>query len=108
MVVFADDYSEHLEKLAFRAPVWIVDTSANRQAAEGAWHQAVEWPHLSVTLFRFDDWPSLIHQISLQIRHFTGFEIIGPALSAEARDAFIAVGFSRFDETAEGFRARRP
>ena len=107
-VVFKDDFSEDLEKVAFRSPVWIADTSANRQAAEGVWHQAVEWPHMSVTLFRFDDWPALINQISLQTRNFAGFDVIGAGLSVEGRAAMEAAGFTRIDETAEGFRARRP
>lgn len=106
-VVFHDDYSEKLEKLAFRTPVWIVDTPANRQAAEGAWHAATEWPHISVTLFRFDDWPTLLNQIALQVRNVTGFDVIGPA-STPARDALDAAGFTRLEETADGFRARRP
>lgn len=107
-VVFQDDYSEHLEKVAFRSPVWIVDTPANRQAAEGAWHAATEWPHISVTLFRFDDWRTLIEQITLQVRNVSGFEVVGSAMTLPARAALDAAGFSRFDETAEGFRARKP
>lgn len=106
-VVFHDDYSEKLEKLAFRTPVWIVDTPANRQAAEGAWHAATEWPHISVTLFRFDDWPALLNQIALQVKNVTGIDVIGSP-SAPAREALDAAGFARFDETADGFRARRP
>jgi hypothetical protein len=105
-VVFHDDYSEKLEKLAFRTPVWIVDTPANRQAAEGAWHAATEWPHIAVTLFRFDDWPTLLNQIALQVRNVTGVDAIG-ASPADARDALEAAGFTRLDETADGFRARK-
>ena len=105
-VVFHDDYSEKLEKLAFRTPVWIADTPANRQAAEGAWHAAVEWPHISVTLFRFDDWPALVNQMALQVRNFGGIDVLGSTL-APARAALEEAGFTRFDETADGFRARK-
>lgn len=105
-VVFHDDYSEKLEKLAFRTPVWIVDTPANRQAAEGAWHAATEWPHISVTLFRFDDWQTLLNQIALQVRNFAGVDAIGTPLTP-AREALDAAGFTRVDETADGFRARK-
>lgn len=107
-VVFHDDYADKLEKLAFRAPVWIADTAANRQAAEGAWHKTTEWPHIAVTLFRFDDWPSLIEQISLQMRALATLDVIGSPLSDAAREALEEAGFGRFDETADGFRARRP
>jgi hypothetical protein len=106
-VVFHDDYSENLEKLAFRAPVWIVDTPANRQAAERAWHAAVEWPHITVILFRFDDWQSLLSQILLQVRNVTGLDVLGSPLTPQARAALEGARFERFDETAEGFRARR-
>lgn len=107
-VVFHDDYSEDLEKLAFRSPVWIVDTPANRQAAERAWHAATEWPHILVTLFRFDDWPTLLHQIALQVRTFTGIDVLGSPLTLPARAALDKAGFSRVDEMPEGFRARKP
>lgn len=107
-VVFHDDYSEDLEKLAFRTPVWIVETPANRQAAELAWHAAVEWPHILVTLFRFDDWPTLLNQIALQVRNFTAIDVLGSPLTLPARAALDKAGFSRFDETADGFRARKP
>lgn len=106
-VVFHDDYSEKLENLAFRTPVWIVDTPANRAAAEGAWHAAVEWPHIAVTLFRFDDWPSLIQQISFQVRAVDTLDAIGTTLTLQARAALGDAGFARIDESADGFRARR-
>ena len=106
-VVFHDDYSENLEKLAFRTPVWIVDTPANRQAAEQAWHAATEWPHITVILFRFDDWPTLLSQIALQVRNFTGVDVLGSPLTPQARAAVEGAGFGRVEETGEGFRARR-
>lgn len=107
-VVFHDDYSEKLQKLAFRTPVWIVDTRANRAAAEGAWHEATEWPHISVTLFRFDDWPSLIRQIVFQVRGVDAIDAIGTTLTLPARAALDEAGFARIDEHADGFRARKP
>lgn len=107
-VVFAGDYSEKLDKLAFRAPVWIVDTPANRSAAEEALHAAVEWPHMSITLFRFDDWRTLLEQISFQQRGVDTLDVIGSALTLPARAMLSDAGFTRFDETAEGFRARKP
>lgn len=106
-VVFHDDYSENLENVAFRSPVWIVDTPANRQAAERAWHAAVEWPHITVILFRFDDWGTLLSQIALQVRSVTGLDVLGSALTPAARGALDEAGFGRVDETQDGFRARR-
>ena len=106
-VVFHDDYSEQLEKLAFRTPVWIVESPANRQAAERAWHAAVEWPHISVTLFRYDDWRTIIGQVLLHHPNATTLDFIGSALTPPARTALDDAGFTRFDETADGFKARR-
>jgi len=102
-IVFADDYSEDLRRLAFRTPVWIIETPENRAAAEDAWQTAVEWPHISVTLFRFDDWCTLLAQIGA----VDGVEAIGVSLTDDSRDALRDIGLTRFDETAEGFRARK-
>lgn len=104
-IVFTPDFSAELQKLAFRTPVWLIDTPANRGAAEIEWHNATEWPHISVTLFRAeDDLKTLLKQIELQARGVDAIEVIGtlpqPAVLAGA-------GFTRVDETANGFRARR-
>lgn len=113
-VVFAPDFSGELERLAFRTPVWLVDTPENRTAAEDAWRAAIEWPHITVTLFReperapsHDDWRSLLEQIEFQEKALDGLEVIGSALTLAARAALVDGGFTRFDETAAGFRARR-
>jgi hypothetical protein len=105
-VVLAEDYSSQLEKLAFHTPVWMIDTPENRSAAEIAWHAAIEWPHISVTLFRKTDWSSLLRQIALHERH-DALDVIGAPLTDEARDALETAGFVRVEETAGGFRARR-
>ncbi|HEV7239125.1 MAG TPA: hypothetical protein VGQ36_07780 [Thermoanaerobaculia bacterium] len=105
-IVFAEDYSGQLEKLAFHTPVWLIDTPDNRTAAEETWRTAVEWPHITVTLFREDDWTILIELISLRER-FDVVEAIGTALTPHVREAIEAAGFVRVEETATGFRARR-
>lgn len=105
-VVFAEDYSSQLEKLAFHTPVWMLDTPENRTAAEHAWHTAVEWPHIAVTLFRETDWPTLLHQIALHERH-DALDVIGAPLTDAARTALDDAGFVRIEETRDGFRARR-
>jgi hypothetical protein len=111
-IVFDSDFSEQLEKLAFRSPVWIVDTPANRTAAEAMNHAVVEWPHISVTLFRpsdatKEDWRTLLEQIALRERIIDGIDVIGAPLTLVARDAFAESGLARFDETETGFRAKR-
>jgi hypothetical protein len=107
-IVFLDDFSEQLEKLSFHTSVWLADTPANHTAAEYAWQRAVEWPHISVTLFRpNEDWRTLLDQISLRERTVDAIEVLGAPLSDLARTALADAGYSRFEETAIGFRARR-
>ena len=113
-IVFEPDFSSQLEKLAFHTPVWVVDTPANRAAAEDAWREAVEWPHITVTLFRppaahasKDDWRLLLDQIGLRERFVEGIDVIGSPLTLAARAVLSEVGYIRFDETTSGFRAKR-
>ena len=113
-VVFSDDYSEQLEKTSFRSAVWLADTPANHTAAEAAWHAAVEWPHISVTLFRppaatptREEWSTLLEQMKLEARPFEAIDVVGTELTLAARAAMSDSGFTRFEETAEGFRARK-
>ena len=106
-VVFAEDFSDRLEKLAFRTPVWLVDTPPNRASAEEAWRAAVEWPHITVTLFRVsEEWPALLRQLDLR-DNLDSLEVIGLPLTLPTRNALVEAGFTKFDETAEGFRAKR-
>ena len=106
-IVFTPDFSQSLERMAFHTPVWMIDTPANRAAAEEAWRRAVEWPHMSVTLFREGhEWRTLLEQIALHER-FDVVEALGTPLSDAARDALDQLGFVRIEETAAGFRARR-
>jgi RecB family exonuclease len=105
--VFEPDYSGELERLAFRSPVWLIDTPANRTAAEQAALAAIEWPHITVTLFRHtDDWKNLLNQIALRER-FESVDVIGCDLTERAREALLAAGFERIETMANGFRARR-
>lgn len=113
-VVFEPDFTERLEKLAFHTPVWLVDTPANRAAAEQAWRAAVEWPHITVTLFRAparapgrDDWRLLLEQIERLERGYETMEVIGTPLSLVARAVLTGAGFTVFDERTDGFRARK-
>jgi hypothetical protein len=104
--VFDPDFSSALEKLSFHTPVWLIDTPENRTAAEEAWRTAIEWPHIAVTLFREDDWQTLLEQIALRER-FDAIEVLGTPLSPKTREALEDAGFVRIDPTQTGFRARR-
>jgi hypothetical protein len=112
-IVFAADFSAQLERVSFHTPVWLADTPENRAAAEIAWQRAVEWPHITVTLFRSahepdrDDWHVLLHQISMQERSVDAIEVFGAPLTEAACRALTEATFARFEETATGFRARK-
>lgn len=107
-IVFADDFSAQLEKLSFHTPVWLADTPANHTAAEEAWQRAIEWPHISVTLFRpREEWRPLLDQIALRERGVDAIEVIGRPLADDARAELTAAGFVRFEEMGGGFRARK-
>ena len=108
-IVFEPDYAERLEKLAFHTPVWIVDTPANRAAAELAWQMAIEWPHITVTLFRSDEeWKALLRQIDIIERAVDVIDVIGSSLSDDAKTALATHGFEKVDDTTTGFRASKP
>jgi hypothetical protein len=105
-IVLEKDFGGELEKLAFRTPVWLIDTPENRFAAERAWHAAVEWPHITVNLFRpTEDFAEILRLIELQ-EPFDAVEVMDSAQSDAVRTA-LAARFGRVDATASGFRARR-
>jgi hypothetical protein len=113
-LVLHPDYRDRLRDLAFRLPVWIVDTPENRAAVEDLAHFALEWPHVSMTLVRAstapaaEEWSSLVSQLELQQgRALEIIEVIGASLSAAARAAFESAGFRGITETSESFRAKR-
>lgn len=114
-IVFEPDFSRELEKLAFRASVWLVDTPSNHEAAEEAWLSAAEWPQITVTLFRApldevptsDDWLALVGQVSLRESNVEVVEVIGAPLTLGARAALLEAGMGRFEDTEHGFRAKR-
>lgn len=108
-IVFEPDYADRLERLAFHTPVWIVDTPANRAAAEIAWQTAIEWPHITVTLFRTDEeWDALLRQIDILERAVDVLEVTGSPLTEQTRTSLTERGFERFEETPAGFRAGKP
>jgi beta-glucanase (GH16 family) len=111
-LVLVPDFRESLKKLAFRMPVWIIETTENRLAAQDAWHMAEEWPQIDVTIFngvpsKREEWTAQIEMIDLHSRIST-LEVIGSEMTLPARAALTELGFDRFEATGEGFRAKRP
>ncbi|HEX6160396.1 MAG TPA: hypothetical protein VF111_09550 [Thermoanaerobaculia bacterium] len=113
-VVLDPDFGDRLEKLAFQRPVWIVESSANRTAAEATSLRSSEWPQISVTLFRplpatpsREDWDAFLAQLALH-HPVTSVDFIGTPLTLPLRAALGEAGLGEISEQADGFRARRP
>jgi hypothetical protein len=110
-LVLVPDFRDSLKKLAFRMPVWIVETPENRVAAQDTWHMAEEWPQVDVTIFngapsKREEWVAQVGLIDLHVRVST-LEVIGSEMTLPARAALTELGFDRFETTREGFRAKR-
>jgi hypothetical protein len=110
-LVLAPDFRDRLQKLAFRMPVWIVETPENRRAAQEVWRMADEWPQINVTVFhgmpsKREEWLEQLRLIDLHGR-MSAIEVIGGEMTLPARAALTELGFTKFEETADGFRARR-
>jgi hypothetical protein len=101
-IIFDPEFGEKLASLVVRTPVWIVDSATNRPAVAEAWQRAVQWPQISVTVFRPAD--NLRHVLS-QIGHPKRVDIVGLSLTDEVSAEFRKAGFLTLAETSEGFRA---
>jgi hypothetical protein len=120
-VVVDPQYGERLPELAQRGPVWIVDTPANRVAAQQLWAANPNRCHLDgVTKFKFGEGRSfediLIDELdTIDLHHgtysadppYTVLEVIGAAISVRLKAKLSQYGFDEFQETSEGFRAMR-
>ncbi len=120
-VVVDRDYSEHLAELAQNGPVWIVDTPANRTAAQKVWAGDPSRNRLDgITTFKFPEDSSsediLIDELdTIDLHHgtysanppYTIVEVIGTALSHKIKGKFAEFGVDQFEPTALGFRAVR-
>lgn len=110
-LVLLPDFSDRLQKLAFRMPVWLIETPENRSAASEVSRMRDDWPQIDVILFRGapvrrDEWLERLRLIDLHSRVLT-LEVLGSEMTLPARAALTERGFTKFDETPDGFRARR-
>jgi len=112
------EYGSRLEFLVASGSVWIVDTETNRKAALDYWQS--DRSHLSgvVTTFRSSPTEPALEMCRtilpmLDLHHgeygegYTVLDVIGIELNDELRVAIEALGFTKFESIAEGFRARR-
>ncbi len=120
-VVLDLEFGDRLSELAARLPVWIVDTPANRRAAQRHW---VEHPGLShtegVTTFKVDLSSSaevwcaeVLSDIDLHHGEYShdpaygAVEVFGATLTAALQQTFKGYGMAEFVERPGGFVATR-
>jgi hypothetical protein len=122
-IVVDPHFGERLAELAERMPVWIVDTPANRSAAERVWRSAAggERGPREVTTFRADpagtraDWIVAI-AAEVDLHHgewsedppYAAIEVVGADPTDPLRAALGAYGLTVVERTADGFRGSRP
>ena len=111
-LVVDKDYGHRLQSL-INGPVWIIDSPANRIAAE-----ACRQKEGDVTTFKSLDGDSadaaclkILGTVDLHHGEHSGgysaVEVVGTPLSKKLRSAIEELGFSKFESTAEGLRASR-
>lgn len=116
-VVLIPDFAAELEGLARRMPVWVIDTAANRAAAERLRHGS---SHLDVTLFKSSAGASaeeacagILDMVELHHGPYSrdppceAIEVVGARASAAVREALAAEGCAVVAESAAGFVAAR-
>jgi hypothetical protein len=116
-IVLEAHFGERLYDLASRIPVWIVDTSTNRAAAQRYRDLNREQPdHEVVTTFKVDPTQSpetwlteilgtvdLHHGEYSQHPAYTAIEVFGAGLTSKLREAFAEFGVNTFVQRSGGF-----
>lgn len=121
MLVLDRNYGAELSSVPTETHIWLIESPANRDAA--ASYRAAQGPPTaenSVTTFtaapddsgaetclKLLDTIDLHHGVYSAGPQYSVLEIVGAPLSRSVRGAIEALGFSRFESTADGFRALR-
>ena len=119
-IIVERDAGSRIAELAGHVYVWAIDTEENRRAADRVWSQAPgEAYELGVTVFSSGDLPPddvVARELATIDRHhgegsqsprWSRALVYGAALSPLAREAFRRIGFDQFEETDDGFVAKR-
>ena len=121
VVVVDRGFGEKLESIPTGVPVWIVDSPANRAAAQKVWAAAPLANHLEgITIFKSpeDASPerSLMGQIdTIDLHHgiysadppYSVLDVIGVAITEQIKSALEQNGFTEIHPLEAGFRAYR-
>lgn len=121
-VILDRTYGDGLLALPVGTAVWMVDTPANRAAAQRVWARRTSGSHLvGITTFKTREGASseemLLGELdTIELHHgrysaeppYAVLEVIGAAVTEQIKSAMSALGFTEFKGTALGFRAVRP
>jgi hypothetical protein len=120
-IVMLSDIGADLRELAERCHVWVVDTPANRQAAEAVWANGPSDRTHGVTTFKTHEGESiessLVNLLPVLDEHHglraewatdVVLEVRGAALTATLRSELDELGPFDIREDAGGFVATRP
>ncbi len=121
-VVVDREFGLRLREILPAGPIWVVDTPANREAAQKLWAEFPGHNHLTgITLFDFGatSTPAEIligNMGTIDLHHgeysadppYTVIRVIGCTLEPEVQASLIEFGFDSFVPTADGFGATRP
>lgn len=121
MVVLDPVYGRRLRDLPSGKPMWVLMSPDNEPAIRAHWQDQPDVGHLwgvTAIMPQTDASPEneLLYNLdTIDLHHgpyststpYEELEVIGVRLSPAIRDALGELGFTKFDETGEGFRAQR-
>ena len=121
ILVLDRDYDGELSSVATDSHVWLIDSPSNQEAAASYWALHPESNmETGVTTFTAADDDSGSESClkileTIDLHHgghsldppYSVLEIVGAALSGSVKTALEKLGFTRFESSANGFRAIR-
>jgi hypothetical protein len=121
-VVLDREFGPKTRQLLEGGPVWLVDSSMNRDTAQMLWSEFPQRNHLDgVTVFKseldrdpaqilIDEMPTIDehHGMYSTDPPYTVLRVIGCELKSEVQETLAGLGFDSFSRTSEGFVAKRP
>ena len=116
-LVVEPEFGERMQGLVERMPLWAINSTTNRAAAEWLWEKAPD-TRKRITLFDVPDWPldtqefvGVIASIDTQRKQqnqppVEDLEVIGMELFPDLNGALLEFGFKTIEPTVGGFCAR--
>ena len=120
-IVLDREFGSRLRGVLEFGPIWVVDSSTNREAAQKLWAELPDFNHLTgITVFKAGTSTpaeTLIGEIAtIDLHHgeysadppYTAIRVFGCEPEPEVRNALAEFGFDSFKPTVDGFEAVRP